>query len=229
MNRNCDRGRPRSLSGLGTPTFWTIWTVALAGWLASMLVFSGFDLSLSVAVVDRSAAFGKLVALVGELPAWIILVLSVAVLLGGRKEDSRWCHLRSLAWGNLILAVINPLLVTQSLKFLWGRIRFVDLGSALSGYTPFYWPAGPGSGESFPSGHTAMAFILAPLPFFLMRRCGRGAALAGLLVALLYGVPVAAGRVLAGAHFLTDCLFAAGVAFLTAAILMRRLMRTQNS
>ena len=67
-----------------------------------------------------------------------------------------------------------------------------------------------------------MAFVLPPLVFFLARL--RWLALCGVL---LYGLVVAFGRVQAGAHYLTDCLFSIGVSFLVGAVLVRCLVKSR--
>jgi membrane-associated phospholipid phosphatase len=210
-------------SPLGARAFWAWWGVGLGCWAAALILTSPWDLAVSQAMVARGSAFGRLVLLFGELPGWLAVAFSVVVLILGRRPDSRLRRFRSLGWAFLLLAAINPLLFTQAFKFLWGRVRFVDLGPALAGYTAFYLPAGVGAGESFPSGHTAMALVLAPLPFFLVRRGHAMAGAAALGVVLAVGGTVACGRIVAGAHYLTDCLFAGGLAFLISAILVRKL------
>jgi membrane-associated phospholipid phosphatase len=205
-------------------TFLTVWGTCFAAWVAALAIGSPWDLEISSALVDREAALGRLVALAGEWPAWAATAFCIVVLILGRKPESSFRPWRPLALAIVVLAVINPLIITQSFKFLWGRVRFRDLGVAFSGYTPFYIPAGPGAGLSFPSGHVAMAFVLTPLVFFLNRL--RWLALSGVL---LYGLVVAFGRIQAGAHYLTDCIFAIGVAFLVGAVLVRCLVRSRPS
>jgi len=203
-------------------TFWTIWGAGLAAWAAALALAAPWDLEVSAALVDREAVLGRLVALAGEWPAWAATAFCVVVLILGRKPDSPLRTWRPLALAIVVLAVINPLVITQGFKFLWGRVRFRDLGVDFAGFTPFYIPAGPGAGLSFPSGHVAMACVLTPLVFFLTRL--RWLALCGVL---LYGLVVAFGRIQAGAHYLTDCIFAIGVAFLAGAVLVRRLIKSR--
>ena len=152
----------------------------------------------------------------------IVLAVTLVILILGRKPDSSLRIWRPLALAIVILAVIHPLIITQGFKFLWGRVRFRDLGVDFKGFTPFYVPAGPGAGLSFPSGHVAMALVLTPLVFFLNRL--RGLALGGVL---LYGLVVAFGRIQAGAHYLTDCIFPIGLSFLLGAVLVRRLVKSR--
>lgn len=199
-------------------TFWAVWGACFAVWVAALVIAAGWDLEVSAALTDREAALGRLVALAGEWPAWAATAFCLVILILGRKPDSSLRPWRPLALAIVVLAIINPLIITQGFKFLWGRVRFRDLGAGFAGYTPFYIPAGPGAGLSFPSGHVAMALVLTPLVFFLTRL--RWLTLCGVL---LYGLVVALGRIQAGAHYLTDCIFAIGVAFLAGAVLVRYL------
>ena len=197
-------------------TFLTLWGTCFAVWVAALTIASPWDLEVSSALVDREATLGRLVALAGEWPAWAATAFCIVILVLGRKSESSLRPWRPLALAIVILAVIHPLIITQGFKFLWGRVRFRDLGMGFRGYTPFYIPAGPGAGLSFPSGHVAMALVLTPLVFFLTRL--RGLALGGVL---LYGLVVAFGRIQAGAHYLTDCIFPIGLSFLLGAVLVR--------
>jgi len=207
---------------MATPkTFWTIWGAGLAVWAAALALAAPWDLAISSALVDREAALGRLVALAGEWPAWAATAFCLVILILGRKPGSSLRAYRPMALAVILLAIICPLIITQSFKFLWGRVRFRDLGAGFAGFTPFYIPAGPGAGLSFPSGHVAMAFALAPAVFFLARLRGALPALIALAGVLLYGLVIAFGRIQAGAHYLTDCLFSIGLSFLLAAVLVR--------
>lgn len=204
-------------------TFWTVWGICFALWAATLAIVSPWDLNISIAMANPDATFGRLVATGGEWPAWAVVLGCVIVLIAGRKKESLLHPLWIPALGIIILAIIHPLAITQGFKFLWGRVRFRDLGADFTGYTPFYIPAGPGAGLSFPSGHVAMAFVLTPVVFFLARLRGAVPALIALAGVLLYGCLTAFGRIQAGAHYLTDCIFSAGLSFLLAAVLVRRL------
>lgn len=205
----------------GSARFWIAWTAGLLAWCGALGAASRYDLALSTAVVDAQSTFGRLVRLAGEWPGWLVVAASLLVLILGRAPGGRLHAARPLAWPVILLALINPLLVTQLLKQLWGRVRFVQLAADLSDFTPFYLPSGPGAGESFPSGHVAMAFVWAPIPFFLQRRGHPVAAAVAWIVGLAYGSGVAWGRISLGAHYLTDGLFAAGVALLLAPLLVK--------
>jgi membrane-associated phospholipid phosphatase len=200
--------------------FWRTWSFALFVWAMAMILLSPEDLEVSKALLNRSSAFAQIVSSFGEWPAWAVVLSLVGILWFRRKETSSWRH-PALCLSVLLQAFLHPLLISQGFKYLWGRVRFIQLTDGFAGYTPFYIPAGPGAGESFPSGHVAMALSLAPIPFYLMKIGNKKAAFWSLLAIIGYGGLVGFGRIQAGAHYLTDCLFSAGVAFLLAPIVTR--------
>jgi membrane-associated PAP2 superfamily phosphatase len=70
-----------------------------------------------------------------------------------------------------------------------------------------------------------MAGVLSPVVFFLRYRARFAAMGIALFLVLVYTLAVAFGRILAGAHYLTDCIFSFGLSFLLASVLVRRLCR----
>ncbi len=208
--------------------FWLSWGLGLLVWTVAMFVGGQFDLRLSLLMIDSEAPIAQLVARYGEWPGWLAVIGAVAVLglARRRRRDGGLAALRPLAWSVIALALCHPLAATQTLKYLWGRVRFHHLGADLADYTPFWVPAGIGAGRSFPSGHVAMSMVPAPLPFFLLSARRDLAAAAGSGVAvLLVGVTVSLGRIVGGKHYLTDTLFSVGLALLLAPLLLRWLRR----
>jgi membrane-associated phospholipid phosphatase len=66
-----------------------------------------------------------------------------------------------------------------------------------------------------------MAAVFSPIPFHLMR-VGRASTRAlAFVVVLLFVLAMSWGRIQAGAHYLTDCIFSIGLSFLLAAVLVR--------
>ncbi len=210
----------KSASLLGGPRSRSLWLLGFVAWIAAMALAAPRDLQLSLAVVDRQDSLGRLVWALGEAPSWVLLAACLLVLLLGNRRRRRLRALRPLAWAVVLLAVIYPLVATQLIKYFWGRVRFVDLRPDLSDYTPFYVPAGVGAGLSFPSGHTAMGFLPAPIPWFFAARGQHAAAVLSGLVVLAYGLVVAWGRIVFGAHYLTDTLFSMGVELLLAPVIV---------
>ncbi len=180
---------------------------------------SQYDLTFSLAVADPSSTYGWFVSRFGEIPPWILILLCVYVLFQRRHEALK--KYRPLAAAVIAIALLCPLAITQSLKFLWGRVRFVHLDNDLANYTPFYFPKGVGQGGSFPSGHVSMAFIGGPIPFYFMYRRNTGQALIAWVLVLLYGVGVGWGRIVLGMHYLTDTIFSAGLALLLSPLIFR--------
>ena len=214
------------ISGIGSRTWWALGFLV---WAAAMALAAPWDLQLSLAVVDRQDGLGQLVWALGEAPSWALLAACLAVLALGNQRRRGLRALRPLAWAVVLLAVVYPLLLTQAIKYFWGRVRFVDLLPDLSNYTPFYLPAGVGAGLSFPSGHTAMGFLPAPLPLFFAARGQRLAALLSGLAVLVYGLVVAWGRIVLGAHYLTDTLFSMGLELLLAPVVVHLCLRRGRS
>jgi len=207
---------------LSSRTFWAIWISGLVIWLVAMFIATGRDLELSQTLANPTHLFGKVMAWGGEWPAWLLVAFCVTtIVLARRPTDSRFKVLVPLALSVVLLAVIEPLLITQTLKFFWGRVRFRNLGADFSGFTPFYIPAGPGAGKSFPSGHVAMACVSLAVAFFITHTRGYKAAILAWVLVLAYCLSVAWGRILAGAHYLTDCMFSLGLSLLLAAWLVR--------
>jgi membrane-associated PAP2 superfamily phosphatase len=214
----------QTTSRLDDRTFWVLWWAGFLSWCGGLALAAPWDLSLSQRVVERSALFGLLVERFGELPGWLAIVISLVVLIRGKANRPRLQAFRPLAWTIIVLALVSPLTVTHLLKYFWGRVRFYKLLEDFSAYTPFYIPAGVGVGDSFPSGHTAMGFVLSPIAFFATRAKGLIGAMWSWPLVLTIGVGVGWGRILRGAHFLTDCLFSAGLALLLSALLIRWLL-----
>jgi len=143
------------------------------------------------------------------------------------KKD--WGEYRKISAVITVLTVVNPLLFIQITKVLCGRVRFVDLMS-LADYSPWFLPPGPASrGRSFPSGHTSMSFMTLPL-LILMRDYTWKNPKRIILTALVLGWAIFVGlsRIVLGAHYASDVLFSAGVAFVVTILMYRQLYLKKN-
>lgn len=127
------------------------------------------------------------------------------------------------ARATVALALLNFVLFVQTAKALWGRVRFRDLDPAFTHFTPWFSPVGPGGrGESFPSGHAALGWMFLPLMLVALERGRRrGSGFAVAVVSVAWGIVVATGRVVIGAHYASDVLFPTGVAWACALALHR--------
>lgn len=110
--------------------------------------------------------------------------------------------------------------LVQTFKTLWGRVRFRDLAPGFANFCPWYVPQGAAGNHSFPSGHTALAWML--LPAFLL--CGRSRARERIVLGLsiMWGITVGLGRITAGAHYASDVLFASLLTIVPFMLLLRR-------
>ncbi len=188
-----------------------LWSAAsLALTCLALAALAPWDLALSRRVADASAPLGGFVQEWGRLPARF-LAIGVAALLAvpaWRRSNPLLVRASAALAAQLFL---HAGLLTNLLKLLGGRTRPVHLGPADQGFAPFY-ALDPGWGDySFPSGHVAVAMVLAPCALLLFRagRPGAAAAVAGATAA--WAGLVAYGRVLSGAHFPTDVLASVGL------------------
>lgn len=103
----------------------------------------------------------------------------------------------------LLMGIFGYVLFVQPLKIFWGRVRFKDIDVLYSNFTNWYVPNGITGNDSFPSGHTAMGFIL--ISFFLLFRNKNFVLRFGVyFFVLTWAIAVAASRIVIGAHFLSD-------------------------
>jgi membrane-associated phospholipid phosphatase len=112
------------------------------------------------------------------------------------------------------LALITPLIFVQSFKILWGRVRFRDLAANYTNFTPWFLPQGITGNYSFPSGHTAMGWMLLPILVFLTDKNSWPHRIIGVTI-LTLGMIVALGRIVIGAHYASDVVFSTGAAFIS--------------
>jgi membrane-associated phospholipid phosphatase len=103
----------------------------------------------------------------------------------------------------LLMGLFGYMFFVQPLKVFWGRVRFRDLDALYSDFTPWYLPNGITGSESFPSGHSSMGFIL--ISFFILFRDKNTASKYSAYIFIIgWAFLVAAGRIITGAHFLSD-------------------------
>jgi membrane-associated phospholipid phosphatase len=112
------------------------------------------------------------------------------------------------------LALVVPLIYTQVIKQLWGRVRFRDLAINYTDFTPWFQPQGVTGNFSFPSGHTAMGWMLLPVLLLLVNKNKWQNKIITIFI-LCWGVFVALGRIVIGAHYASDVVFSTGAAFIT--------------
>ncbi|MFH1222978.1 MAG: phosphatase PAP2 family protein [Pseudomonadota bacterium] len=119
----------------------------------------------------------------------------------------------------VFLLLIAPTLIVQTLKITWGRPRPVETTTFGGKYEfrEFYNPNpklfwSKKDGNSFPSGHAAIGFYMIFVSYLIRRRWVFG-------LGALYGVLMGMGRVIQGAHFLSDIVTSFFIVYITAEIL----------
>ncbi len=142
-----------------------------------------------------------------------IMVIGQFILINRYKtiEVIKGSTTQNFAKTSILLAVVNPLLFVQSIKLLWGRTRFRDLSDDNREFTPWFAPQGITGHRSFPSGHTAMGWMVLPLLLLLPKTGVYRRIFQGLI--FFWGLFVAIGRIVIGAHYGSDVLFSSGMAF----------------
>ena len=153
----------------------------------------------------------------------LIIPIMIYTIITWNKD---WKNYRTLAGIISLLAIIHPLLFVQIVKILCGRVRFRDLASGFVDYTPWFLPQGITGNKSFPSGHTAMSFMLLPLLIplsktYLSNHSKKFLALMLIIVVIGWAIFVAASRVIVGAHYASDVLFSGGAACIITILLYK--------
>ncbi|MHA1282600.1 MAG: phosphatase PAP2 family protein [Promethearchaeota archaeon] len=127
--------------------------------------------------------------------------------------EKDWKEYRTIATVVFLLAILNPLLLVQTIKVIWGRVRPRDVLAGQGEFTPWYVINGYTGNHSFPSGHTAMGWMFLPLLILVRDREWKDPIKILLWIAVFgWGIFVAASRVVVGAHFASDVLFSTGFA-----------------
>lgn len=151
-----------------------------------------------------------------ELPVYVslavaLLGLGLAIWLSRAVPKERAREAVTFA----VIAIVYALLIVivmNSIKGVWGRLRMREMLDPISEFTPWYEIHFRGGFDnrfaSFPSGHTMNAagvILITLLPAIFDKLKGRGALLR--MIAYAWAVVVGFSRVVAGAHFTTDVLF----------------------
>jgi membrane-associated PAP2 superfamily phosphatase len=211
----------------------------MAAWLLPLVLFGTFpalDLAFSalfytaqptpVWYLKDAVPWGWLYTY-GELPAFIMATGAFLALLGSLCRAAWRQYRRSCLLLVLAVALGPGLLVNGLLQPLWGRPRprHIEQFAGTQSYRPWWQPGGPGAGESFPSGHAAMGYVL--LAGAVLVPGGRRVWLGRLALggALAYGTLVGLARVVQGGHFASDVVWSGLLMYLTVLGLQKGLGR----
>lgn len=207
--------------------------VLVLAFIAAAAIFVGapaIDLAASQAVFLGERRFwltdSAFAIAVNKATPKVVWVASAAIILGmiaGASWRIRGLEFRRMLFLALSFAIGPGLVVNGVLKEYWGRARPNDV-AAFGGpaqFSPALVPADQcDSNCSFVSGDVAVAFAFVAVAVLLPARWRP----AGIAIAFLLGIGVAALRVLQGAHFLSDVVFAALFTLLPIAVLARLLL-----
>ncbi len=182
-----------------------------------------------------------------KIPAYVIILIAIFVLISGiifnskdlifnaggivisliifiiLTHDKDWKIYRNISTIIIILTILNPILFIRITKTLTGRVRYRDLAD-FSNYTPWFLPSGISGNQSFPSGHTSMSFMLIPLLILVREKKWRDPVkIIVILLVVGWALFVGLSRIVVGAHYASDVLFAAGMAVLITIILYKKI------
>ena len=161
------------------------------------------DLYLSQLLFEHEAAWAEIVSAVAKFPGYAALATGVVMLtLSIKRRDDDGTGKAVYLISGVALTVI----VVFVLKELTARRRFIELGSPEAYYENFGFGMG---GDSFPSGHAAMA-SLALLGYDFLKYFGLRGRAAALILGSAFVAAVSVSRVILGAHYISDVL--AGIA-----------------
>ncbi len=181
-----------------------IWSATIAVSSAVLYYASALFYSHLVGSFDWFTAYGR----------WVWLALAVVLFALHLTTQSYRFAERTERFARITaaIAILNVVLFVHVFKPLWGRVRFRDLDTNFTDFTPWYLPQGLTGNHSFPSGHTALGWMLLPI-LVLARDLKRPVRVCVAAALIAWGLFVATGRVVAGAHYASDVLFSTGVAF----------------
>lgn len=143
-----------------------------------------------------------LAAVIGLLAAAAAIGIAMQVPEENRKQALRYAA-TALLYFLIVIVIMN------SLKTVWGRMRFREMTDPLNEFTRWYQICGRGKFDdafaSFPSGHSmnsAGVILMILLPDLIPALEGKGKMLR--IFAYIWCVTIGFSRVLMGAHFASD-------------------------
>jgi len=184
-------------------TWWnvvsTILAVIFIGLFSYMAVFNPIRYIFHEDM-DAITSFAKVVNII------LSLAIAVAALYIAHTKGEKFIEFKKHAW-LLIVLVIGEMVLVNVVKILWARPRMRSI-TDVSEFKHWYEIAGPtGDNElkSFPSGHTANAWI--GLAYIIFSQQIKMIKVNHFIIgAVIWGTLVALSRVVLGAHFLSDVL-----------------------
>lgn len=166
---------------------------------------------------DKSTLFLVFLFSILVVTGLFVLIRSIELPLKDKIEQ--------VALLTISLGLMGPLIAVQSLKLLWGRSRYRDLDSSHSQFSPWFEPQGWTGNYSFPSGHTAMGWMVLPL-LELTKNQNKFVRLLVCFLVVIWGLFVAWSRVVLGAHYFSDVIASTILLYTFYVLLKNYLTRT---
>ena len=163
---------------------------------------------------DRSFGGNDIIIAIVATIITSLAIIAFALMMSQKTAD------RLFVPAIVCAAMLLCLLVgVNVLKAFWGRVRMRELFELgdFSGFTKWYVPNLLSGSKSFPSGHTANAVALGLVPLLYSKKQKRLMPYLPMLTYILVGVwsvLVAFSRITVGAHYLSDVLMGAALAFI---------------
>ncbi len=206
-------GSLKVLNKIAKTRFWQDWEIItiISVTITLLLISTGLENEIAHKVYNLKNPWAWWMREYATIPAIFVSIISLIFLLIP-KLRKRYSGLRRLAAVWLLTALLGAGLVNQ-----------VIINSAVERPRPrdsiLLADTMEASlvGHSFPSGHAAIGFIFV-VPFFVWRNRNRKLARTALLIGLSWGCLVGYARMVAGAHFATDVLWAGAITLMSASL-----------
>ncbi len=98
-------------------------TTAVLGILLAILAVGDLDFSISKMFINKSSTFGKFFNRVGEMPAYLGMVIGIAILYGGRSKNVLWQNILGSVFGLSFLAFFSFLLVVVPFHYAYEHVE----------------------------------------------------------------------------------------------------------
>lgn len=193
------------------------------GWVILALLFGIYDLEISKSLYNPDDLVSQFIENIGVVLffKYVAGIIIVGIWARGLEDEERKLRIKkNTVFILTIFIVIIVIVILLVLKLNIYRVRFRYLDSNYSEFTSWYAPVIKFSmsdhATSFPSGHTALAFMVMSLSLFFSEKKVKYSILFG---GFMWGLFVGYHRIVFGAHYASDVLFGAGISLLLMSLL----------